>query len=160
MSMKREKETLKKYNVENLQLATKEQYKDFICKALQKDYRKMPNILKIANINNDLQNALGLGKSEVFLTKKHLSHFRKDRKEAFKQDLPNEFLYKIPEIIKDAKKAYIDTKNNNFFIVESLDDRHMAFLHFNIDELGNFIVTAKKGEKSILNKKEYVEVKS
>ena len=27
MPMKREKETLKKYNVENLQLATKEQYK-------------------------------------------------------------------------------------------------------------------------------------
>ncbi len=160
MPMKREKETLKKYNVENLQLATKEQYKDFIDKALQKDYRKMPNILKIANINNDLQNALGLGKSEVFLTKKHLGHFRKDRKEAFKQDLPNEFLYKIPEIIKDAKKAYMDTKNNNFFIVESLDDRHMAFLHFNTDELGNFIVTAKKGEKSILNKKEYIEVKS
>lgn len=153
-------QTLKKYNVENLNLATKDEYKSFVDSGLSKNYKTMPNILKIAHINKDLQNTLGLKDSAVFLTKKHFSHFRKERKQEFKQDVPDEFLYKMPKVIEDSTQAYVDMKNNNFFIATPIDNDNLAFLHFNVDELGNFIVTAKKATKEDLNKKEYGKVKA
>lgn len=63
---KSRKYTIKKYNVENLNLATKDEYKSFVDSGLSKNYKTMPNILKIAHINKDLQNALGLKDSAVF----------------------------------------------------------------------------------------------
>lgn len=152
--------TLKKYNIDKLDLASEKEYKDFVDNGLKKDYKNMPNILKIAHFNTKLQKALGLLNDEVFLSKKHFSHFRIDRKQDFKQDLPKDFFYQIPKLIQDSKEAYIDTKKGNFFIVTALDNDNLAFLHFNVDELGNFIVTAKKALKEDLNKQEYIKIDS
>ena len=74
--------------------------------------------------------------------------------------MSDEFLYKMPKIIEDSTQAYVDMKNNNFFIATPIDNDNLAFLHFNVDGLGNFIVTAKKATKEDLNKKEYVKVKA
>lgn len=152
------KKTLKKYNVNNLNLADEQEYKSFVDNMLNKNYKNAPNILKIAKLDEKLQEALGVKNGDVFLSKKHFSHFRKDRKQSFNQDLPDEFLYKIPSIIQNTKEAYVDMKNNNFFMVTSLNLDDLAFLHFNVDELGNFIVTAKRAKKADLNKKEYKKV--
>lgn len=67
----------------------------------------------------------------------------------------------IPAMIKNARSAYIDTSvHDNFFIAETDNEyeRKVNILVFNKDRLGNYIVTAKKIDKSDLHKKEYKQV--
>ena len=155
--------TLRKYKVDNLKMLNQNEYSNFIDTILtHKDFKNAPNIVKIATLNYDLQKALGLNNGEVFLIKNNLSHFRPERKRSFNQDLGIDTIKTFPTIIKNAQEAYIDRINQNFFITHKLNDENLAFLHFNIDEMGNFIITAKQASKSDLHKKQYkkIEIKS
>lgn len=154
----RTKRTLHKYKVENVKLATQQEYENFLTKILNKDYKNAENILKIAKLNQNLAQKLQLINNDIFLSKKDLSHFRVDRKAQFKQDLPLEVMKNLPQIIASKNQAFLDLKNKNFFLIHPLNDDELAFLHINKDELGNFIVTAKRADKEDLNKKEYVRV--
>lgn len=151
--------TLKKYKVDNLKMLNQNEYSSFIDTILiHKDFKNAPNIVKIATLDKDLQKASQLDNGEVFLTKNNLSHFRPERKSNFNQNLDIDTIKNFPQIISNAKVAYIDRINKNFFITHNLSDEKMAFLHFNIDEMGNFIVTAKRADKKDLNKKQYIKI--
>ncbi|MDL0102545.1 LPD23 domain-containing protein, partial [Campylobacter felis] len=155
--------TLKKYNVDNLEIAKEQEYRDFIANVWdKKDYEKAPNILKIAKLAPKLKKALGLEFDEVFLTKKDLSHFRTARKANYNQALSEAEMLEIPSVITHAKNAYIDTRHKNFFIVfaDKKDNAKINFIHFNADELGNYIITTKKADKKVLNDKHYKQVGS
>ncbi|MCR2098065.1 hypothetical protein [Campylobacter upsaliensis] len=155
--------TLKKYNVDNLEIAKEQEYRDFIANVWdKKNYEKAPNILKIAKLAPKLKKALGLEFDEVFLTKKDLSHFRTARKANYNQALSEVEMLEIPSVITHAKNAYIDTRHKNFFIVfaDKKDNAKINFIHFNADELGNYIITTKKADKKVLNDKHYKQVGS
>ncbi|EDP6868759.1 hypothetical protein ACYJA9_001677 [Campylobacter upsaliensis] len=47
---------------------------------LGKAYEKAPNILKIGEFNEAIREKLGLNGANIFLLKKHLAHFRPERK--------------------------------------------------------------------------------
>lgn len=152
------KQTLKKYDVDKLETLNKEQFNNFISKVWdRKNYKEAPNIAKIAKINDELVKSLGLKSSDVFLTKKDLSHFRAVRKANYNQTLSEEEVREIPSIINNAKSAYFDDKHKNFFMVfeDKQDKEKINFIHFNVDELGNFIITAKKADKKVLKDKDY-----
>ncbi|MDL0109092.1 hypothetical protein NYG93_08555 [Campylobacter felis] len=119
----------------------------------------LKNLLKLAP---KLKKALGLEFDEVFLTKKDLSHFRTARKANYNQALSEAEMLEIPSVITHAKNAYIDTRHKNFFIVfaDKKDNAKINFIHFNADELGNYIITTKKADKKVLNDKHYKQVGS
>ena len=155
--------TLKKYNIESLEIAQEQEYKDFVADVWDKKaYEKAPNILKIATLPQELKNALGVKFDEVFLTKKDLSHFRTARKANYNQALSENEILEIPSVIAQAKNAYIDTRHKNFFIVfaDKQDNTKINFIHFNTDELGNYIITTKKTNKEVLNDRHYKQVGS
>ncbi|MDY5950238.1 MAG: hypothetical protein SPJ16_03455, partial [Helicobacter sp.] len=155
--------TLKKYNIESLEIAQEQEYKDFVADVWdKKGYEKAPNILKIATLPQELKNALGVKFDEVFLTKKDLSHFRTARKANYNQALSENEILEIPSVIANAKNAYIDTRHKNFFIVfaDKQDNTKINFIHFNTDELGNYIITTKKTNKEVLNDRHYKQVGS
>ena len=155
--------TLKKYNIESLEIAQEQEYKDFVADVWdKKGYEKAPNILKIATLPQELKNALGVKFDEVFLTKKDLSHFRTARKANYNQALSENEILEIPSAIAQAKNAYIDTRHKNFFIVfaDKQDNTKINFIHFNADELGNYIITTKKADKEVLNDRHYKQVGS
>lgn len=157
------RKTLKKYNIESLEIAQEQEYRDFVSNVWdKKGYEKAPNILKIAVLPQHLQAALRVKFSEVFLTKKDLSHFRTARKQHYNQALSEAEILEIPSVITHAKTAYIDTQHKNFFIVfdDKIDSTKLNFIHFNTDELGNYIITTKKADRQVLNNKQYKQVGS
>ncbi|BDB63962.1 hypothetical protein T36_0409 [Helicobacter cinaedi] len=98
--------TLKKYNIESLEIAQEQEYRDFVADVWdKKGYEKAPNILKIATLPQELKNALGVKFDEVFLTKKDLSHFRTARKANYNQALSENEILEIPSVIANAKNA-------------------------------------------------------
>lgn len=157
------RKTLKKYNIESLEIAQEQEYRDFVSNVWdKKGYEKAPNILKIAVLPQHLQAALRVKFIEVFLTKKDLSHFRTARKQHYNQALSEAEILEIPSVITHAKTAYIDTQHKNFFIVfdDKIDSTKLNFIHFNTDELGNYIITTKKADRQVLNNKQYKQVGS
>lgn len=157
------RKTLKKYNIESLEIAQEQEYRDFVSNVWdKKGYEKAPNILKIAVLPQHLQAALRVKFSEVFLTKKDLSHFRTARKQHYNQALSEAEILEIPSVITHAKTAYIDTQHKNFLIVfnDKIDSTKLNFIHFNTDELGNYIITTKKADRQVLNNKQYKQVGS
>lgn len=130
------KQTLKKYNVIDLNTLNQDEYNDFIAKvwSRKQDYKNAPNIVKIAELNETLANKLKINHTEVFLTKKDLSHFRMARKQAYNQALSEEEIKEIPNIIKNSNDAYIDLNNGNFFMIfndkENLEK--VNFIAFNL----------------------------
>ncbi|RDU51501.1 hypothetical protein CQA49_09515, partial [Helicobacter sp. MIT 00-7814] len=152
-------QTLKAYNVKDLHLASQDEYKKFIDDVLGQDIEALknaPNILHIANFDDELAKTLNLETNNAYLTKKSLLHFRPERKAGYNQELSADEIKQIPEIISNAKSAYIDItpKHNNFFITKELEDKVIT-INFNKDELGNYIVTARKVLKEDLNRQEY-----
>ena len=82
------------------------------------------------------------------------------RKQAYNQALSEEEIKEIPNIIKNSNDAYIDLNNGNFFMIfndkENLEK--VNFIHFNVDEIGNYIITTRKVRKEHLKNKNYKHI--
>ena len=153
--------TLKAYDVESLELLGEKEYRVFVDSVLSGDenaLKSAPSIVHIANLNSDLVNALGIENAKIFLRKNDLHHFRSERKAKYNQDAPREVIDTLPQIISEAKSAYIDThpKHKNFFITKDLNDSEVATIHINKDNIGNYVVTLRRVHKDDLKRKELV----
>ena len=141
---------LSSQELKDLPIATQDEYKDFLQKIANKDYANTPEILKITTLNRDLQALINHNQSaDVFITRARAGHISESRKGEYNQALSLEEQEQIPAVIHQAKEAY--TGGGNGYVVP-FNDTHNAnkvnLIVLNSDEKGNFLITAKKINKS------------
>ncbi len=138
--------------IDNVPLTSQKEFNEFVDQVLSKDYQNAPNIQRVAVLNPVLKEALGVSGDKVFILKRHLSHFRPERKAKYNQALRSEEIKQLPSVINNATTAYKDEKG--FFIAfeDSLNAEKLNFIHFKADENGNFIITVKKVNANELSK--------
>lgn len=148
---------LTKDELDNLPIATAQEYGEFLEKIAQKDYQNTPEILKIATLNNDLQELINNNHSaSVFITRARAGHISEARKGEYDQALTLEEQKQIPAEIAQAKQAYTDDKSG--FILPFADKNNSEKINLIIldsDSKGNFLITAKKVNGAELNNPKY-----
>lgn len=148
---------LTKDELDNLPIATAQEYGEFLEKIAQKDYQNTPEILKIATLNSDLQELINNNHSaSVFITRARAGHISEVRKGEYDQALTLEEQKQIPAEIAQAKQAYTDDKSG--FILPFADKNNSEKINLIIldsDSKGNFLITAKKVNSAELNNPKY-----
>lgn len=148
---------LTKEQLEALPIATAQEYGEFLEKIAQKDYQNTPEILKIATLNNDLQELINNNHSaSVFITRARAGHISEARKGEYDQALTLEEQKQIPAVIAQAKEAYTDEKSG--FILPFADKNNNEKINLIIldsDSKGNFLITAKKVNSAELDNPKY-----
>ncbi|ETD27337.1 PBECR2 nuclease fold domain-containing protein [Helicobacter canis] len=148
---------LTKDELDNLPIATAQEYGEFLEKIAQKDYQNTPEILKIATLNNDLQELINNNHSaSVFITRARAGHISEARKGEYSQALTLDEQKQIPAVIAQAKEAYTDEKSG--FILPFADknnDEKINLIILDSDSKGNFLITAKKVNSAELNNPKY-----
>ncbi len=148
---------LTKDELDNLPIATAQEYGEFLEKIAQKDYQNTPEILKIATLNSDLQELINNNHSaSVFITRARAGHISEARKGEYDQALTLEEQKQIPAEIAQAKQAYTDDKSG--FILPFADKNNSEKINLIIldsDSKGNFLITAKKVNSAELNNPKY-----
>ena len=153
--------TLKKEDVENLQIISDEEFSDVVDSIILNDYKNIPNVIRLPNIKGELAEKLGLEKDSAFVLKKEATHIRPDRKGNYNQALDTEEYREIPKVIRDADFAIVDKRTKNFQLL--FDDKNeiskINKIVFNKDELGNYLVTiGKVDRRDGLSEKEQIVV--
>ena len=148
---------LTKDELDNLPIATAQEYGEFLEKIAQKDYQNTPEILKIATLNSDLQELINNNHSaSVFITRARAGHISEVRKGEYDQALTLDEQKQIPAEIAQAKQAYTDDKSG--FILPFADKNNSEKINLIIldsDSKGNFLITAKKVNSAELNNPKY-----
>ena len=141
--------TLKKDDVRNLEVISDQEFSDIVDSIILNDYKNIPNAIRLPNLNEQLSEKLGLEKDSAFILKKNATHIRPDRKGGYGQAFDAEEYRKIPEILRNADFAVVDTVFQNFQIVfdDKNDGTKINKLVFNKDELGNYLVTLGKVDR-------------
>lgn len=141
--------TLKKDDVRNLEVISDQEFSDIVDSIILNDYKNIPNAIRLPNLNEQLSEKLGLEKDSAFILKKNATHIRPDRKGGYGQAFDAEEYRRIPEILRNADFAVVDTVFQNFQIVfdDKNDGTKINKLVFNKDELGNYLVTLGKVDR-------------
>lgn len=141
--------TLKEYDVKNLEVISDQEFSDIVDSIILNDYKNIPNAIRLPNLNEQLSEKLGLEKDSAFILKKNATHIRPDRKGGYGQAFDAEEYRRIPEILRNADFAVVDTVFQNFQIVfdDKNDGTKINKLVFNKDELGNYLVTLGKVDR-------------
>ena len=141
--------TLKEDDVRNLEVISDQEFAGIVDSIILNDYKNIPNAIRLPNLNEQLSEKLGLEKDSAFILKKNATHIRPDRKGGYGQALNAEEYLKIPEILRNADFAVVDTVFQNFQIVfdDKKDGTKINKLVFNKDELGNYLVTLGKVDR-------------
>lgn len=145
---------LKEYNAHKSSKAVRKitqqtEFDDFVEKLFNTDYKNAPTVVRLPKMNKGLLKTLGLNENTQFIFKARYAHISPSRKAMENQSLTREEYKQIPEAVRNAKYAYIDKKNNNFFIAfeDKNDLRKMNKIVFNKTTKGNYVVTVSKVNK-------------
>ena len=152
---------LDKYKgLDNLTVLSRDEYDSYVDDILSKKYKTSPQVIRLPSFNNTFLEKMKMYPSNNYLTAKHLSHFRPERKSRFNQELSNDEIKELYPMIQNAKGCFVDLEKQNFFLCKhnDTDNTKVNCFIFNKDEKGNYIVTAKKMDVSELNKKNYRQV--
>ena len=141
--------TLKEDDIKNLEVISDQEFSDIVDSIILNDYKNIPNAIRLPNLNEQLSEKLGLEKDSAFILKKNATHIRPDRKGGYGQAFDAEEYRRIPEILRNADFAVVDTVFQNFQIVfdDKNDGTKINKLVFNKDELGNYLVTLGKVDR-------------
>ncbi len=141
--------TLKKEDVENLQVISDEEFSDIVDSIILNDYKNIPNAVRLPNIKEELSEKLGLEKDSAFILKKSATHIRPDRKGGYGQAFDTEEYRMIPSVIRNADFAVVDNTFKNFQLIfdDKDDETKINKIIFNKDELGNYLVTIGKVDR-------------
>lgn len=158
------KTILKESEIKNLRTVSQNEFHkivDALYQAPAPDYKNIPQIIKLPEINPLLASKLGIKNSNFFL-RTGIAHVRPQRKGGYGQSLRIDEMKGLLDFLKNCQTAYIYTnkKHQNFFLA-GLDEKDKVKTNkvvFNKDKLGNYIVTIGKIDTSDLNEKEYTEV--
>lgn len=133
-------------HLDKLSIATSDEFNDFLSKIAKRDYHNTPKILKIATLNNELKAIINHNNNaNVFITRARAGHISERRKGTYKQALRIEEQRQIPNIINNAKEAYIDGGSGFVIPFKDVQDTNkLNFIILNSDINGNFLITAKK----------------
>lgn len=150
-----EKPELKTYHilnesdVKNLEIVSDEDFSDIVDSIILNDYKHIPNVIRLPNLNEKLSEKLGLDKNAAFILKKSATHIRPDRKGSYDQAFDTEEYRAIPKVMRNAMFALVDKREKNFQIVfdDNNDSKKINKIVFNKDELGNYLVTVGKVDR-------------
>lgn len=143
-------------------ITTQKQFDIFVDNLFNKNYKEAVSTIHLPQINRKLLKQLGIKDNTQFIFKARYPHINPQRKANEGQALREEEYKAIPNAIKNAKEAYIDKENHNFFIIfQDLKDKSMVNkIVFNKTIKGNYLVTiGKVNKKESMNKKKILLVK-
>lgn len=143
-------------------ITTQKQFDIFVDNLFNKNYKEAVSTIHLPQINRKLLKQLGIKDNTQFIFKARYPHINPQRKANEGQALREEEYKAIPNAIKNAKEAYIDKENHNFFIVfEDLNDKSkINKIVFNKTIKGNYLVTIGKVNKQEgINKKKTLLVR-
>lgn len=156
--------TLKQEEINGLEEITQEAFNNIVDSLYEQpnpDYKNIPNLIKLPQLNKELAQKLGVENANFFMKSK-VAHVRPNRKGEYNQDLRIEEMKGLLDFIKTCKISYIDTteRHQNFVLagIDELNSKKSNKVVFNKDELGNYIVTIGKVDTSDFNGKEYSKV--
>lgn len=156
--------TLKQEEINGLEEITQEAFNNIVDSLYEQpnpDYKNIPNLIKLPQLNKELAQKLGVENANFFM-KSQVAHVRPNRKGEYNQDLRIEEMKGLLDFIKTCKISYIDTteRHQNFVLagIDELNSKKSNKVVFNKDELGNYIVTIGKVDTSDFNGKEYSKV--
>lgn len=141
--------TLKLKDVNNAKIVTDDEFSDVIDAIVNKDYKNIPNSVRLPSIKKELAEKLGLEKDAAFILKQAATHINPTRKSTYGQAFTIGEYKSIPRVIRNADFAVIDIEHRNFQIVFD-DDNNPAKINklvFNKDRLGNYLVTIGKVDR-------------
>ena len=140
---------LKEEDVKNLEIISDDDFSDIVDSIILNDYKHIPNAVRLPNLNSKLSEKLGLSKDSAFILKKSATHIRPDRKGGYGQAFDTEEYRLIPQVLREATFAVVDTYFKNFQIVfdDKDNDTKINKLVFNKDELGNYLLTIGKVDR-------------
>ena len=141
---------LKEDDVKNLEVISDEDFSDIVNLMFLNDYKNIPDIVRLPDLNKELSEKLGLIKETSFVIKKGFSHIRPSRKGSYDQVLSFDEYCNIPRIIREATFAVVDKRFDNFQIVfDDLggDIEKINKIVFNKDNFGNYLVTVGKVDR-------------
>lgn len=140
---------LKEEDVKNLEIISDDDFSDIVDSIILNDYKHIPNAVRLPNLNSKLSEKLGLSKDSAFILKKSATHIRPDRKGGYGQAFDTEEYRLIPQVLREATFAVVDTYFKNFQIVfdDKDNDSKINKLVFNKDELGNYLLTIGKVDR-------------
>ncbi len=143
-------------------ITTQKQFNIFVDNLFNKNYKEAVSTIHLPQIDRKLLKQLGIKDNTQFIFKARYPHINPQRKANEGQALREEEYKAIPNAIKNAKEAYIDKENHNFFIIfQDLKDNSMVNkIVFNKTIKGNYLVTiGKVNKKESMNKKKILLVK-
>lgn len=113
----KEYKRLKEDEIKGLHIIEQSQFELYVDMVLQKNYKEVPNVIRLPNISEAIAKMLGSSNMNVYLTKNDFTHFRISRKGTYNQAFREEELKAIPTMIKNACTVYVDkkTKTSEFF---------------------------------------------
>ena len=157
-----EKNELTEKQIKNAVEPTQAEFENIIDNIFLGNYKAVPSAIKLPSLQKELIEKLGVS-GNFYLTQKRMKHINPQRKASHNnQDFRKEEYKDILNMIKNAKRAYIDTAKGNFLIAkkDKMNENKANIICFNKDKLGNYIVTIKKVDKVELKKQglEKVEV--
>ncbi len=155
-----EKNELTEKQIKNAVEPTQAEFENIIDNIFLGNYKAVPSAIKLPSLQKELIEKLGVS-GNFYLTQKRMKHINPQRKASHNnQDFRKEEYKDILNMIKNAKRAYIDTAKGNFLIAkkDKMNENKANIICFNKDKLGNYIVTIKKVDKVELKKQELEKV--
>lgn len=136
-------------DIRNLEVVTDKEFSQIVGLIIKSDYKNIPNITRLPDLDQELAQKLNLESNKVYLLKGESAHIRPARKGLYNQALRKEEYESIPEILRIAKFAVIDIENENLQIVfaDMVRSEYINKIIINKNKLGNWIVTVGKVEK-------------
>lgn len=146
------KNVLSAKEVRNLEVCSDSDFSSYVDMMFSKDYRKIPNIIRLPNLNGKLTQKLHLADVCCYMQKNRFYHINPQRKGSYGQDLRIDEYKQIPQIVRNSKGALFDKEHKNFMLVsqDRQDAEKVNCISFNKDMNGNYLITVGKKEKGSL----------
>lgn len=155
---------LNKDKINELTVVTQEEFNSIIDALYNQpspDYKSIPSIIKLPQINQTLAQKLGVENANFFM-RSEIAHVRPQRKGNYDQALRIDEMKGMLNFLKSCQTAYIDNdERHQNFILAGLDSQNSNKTNkivFNKDENGNYIVTIGKVDSVEFNGGKYSRV--
>ena len=142
--------TLKEEDVKDLEVVSDEDFSDIVNLMFLNDYKRIPEFVRLPDLNKELSDKLGLAEGASFILKKRIAHIRPSRKGLYNQVLSFDEYCDIPRVIREATFVVVDKVHHNFQVVFDDMDGDLSKINklvFNKDNFGNYLVTLGKVDR-------------
>jgi hypothetical protein len=130
-------------------VATQKQFDNFIEDLFNNPNIKEPKAVRLLDLDRKLMKQIGLDKNTSFIFSSRYNHISPARKGQHNQDLRKEEYKEIPNVIKNAKHAYLEKGTGDFKLLfpDKQNPNKVNKIILSKMNQGNFIVTVGKVDK-------------